>query len=200
MPAKKAPKDSIEDLKKELAHLQEKIADYESPAPPHQPVIEVKELYSWKAPERIFVPRNKKWFSYIFLLVLLILLILLFLRQWMVMAPVLAIAFVSYVLASVPPEDIDHKLTTQGLNSNGHSYLWNELGDFWFTKKHGDTILNIDTYLNFPRRLFLLIGKADQEKIKDTMVQYIPYREIPKTTWIDRVADWLSAKFHKVAG
>ena len=192
MPEKK---ESIEELKQQLANLQDKISTYENS--PHP--VEVKELYSWKSPERLFIPRNKKWFTYVIALVLLLSLILLFLQQFIIIAPVLAIAFVSYILASVPPEEMKHALTTQGLNSGGHSYLWQELGDFWFTTKHGETLIHIDTYLNFPRRLIILLGKAEKEKIKEIMVQYIPFREIPKTSVMDRWADWLSAKFHKIA-
>jgi hypothetical protein len=193
MPAKR---ESIEDLKKQLANLQEKVAGYETP----HPTVEVKELYSWKSPERLFIPRNRKWYTYIILLVLILTLVLLFLKQFIIIAPILSIAFVAYVLASVPPEDVEHKLTTQGLNSSGHSYLWDELSDFWFTEKHGETLIHIDTYLHFPRRLILLLGKGSKEKVKEVMVQFIPFREIPKVTWIDRLADLLSNNFHKIAG
>ncbi|HEY4694468.1 MAG TPA: hypothetical protein VIH52_00710 [Candidatus Nanoarchaeia archaeon] len=193
MPAKR---ESIEDLKKQLSNLQEKIADYEFPQPR---LVEVKELYSWKSAERLFIPRNRKWFTYVIVLVLVLTLILLFLRQFIIIAPILAIAFVAYVLASVPPEPAEHKLTTQGLNSGGHSYLWEELADFWFIEKYGETLIHIDTYLHFPRRLILILGKGDKEKIKEAMLQYLPFREIPKTTWVDRLADFLSNNFHKIA-
>ncbi len=210
MPAKRKvkpqSKESIESLKKQLEVLQERIADYtktdnplnyESPAPR---VIEVKELYSWKAPERLFIPRNRKWYTYVILLVLILTLVLLFLQQFIIIAPILAIAFVSYVLASVQPEEIEHRLTTQGINSGNHSYLWDELGDFWFAREHTETVLHITTFLNFPRRLIFLIGAGDKEKIKDILVQYLPFREIPKTTWLDRAANWLASKFQKIAG
>jgi len=193
MPAKK---ESIQDLKKQLENLQERIADYESPG---KSVVEIKELYTWSSPERIFIPRDKKWFTYIIMLVMLITLVLLFLQQFIIIAPVMAIAFVAYVLASVPPQTVEHKISTQGLTTDNHSYLWNELSDFWFTSHHKEDLLNIDTYLNFPRRLTILIGKGEKEKIQETLVQYLPYREVPKTTWLDRAAEWLSNKFHKLA-
>lgn len=206
MPAKKAKSsvkktESIEELKSQLASLQERLSNYEQTQQPQEEAleVEVKTLYSWKSPQRVFVPRNRKWFIYIILIVLLMSLILLFFRQFITIAPLLAIAFVAYVLSSVPPEDTEHHITTQGITSSEHSYLWEELADFWFTQKNEQTILHIDTYLNFPRRLIILIGEGNKDEIKGLLVRYIPFREIPKMSWMDRLADNLSAKFHKIA-
>ncbi len=191
---KKKEKESVAELKDQLAKLQQKVADYEP-----EPTYQVKDLYSWKSPQRLFVPRNKKWYTYVILLVLVLTLGLLFLRQFLIIAPVLAIAFVAYVLASVPAEEVEHKITTQGINTSGHSYLWAEMVDFWFTHKDKETLLYIDTYLNFPRRLILLLGDGEIEEIKKHMVQYIPFRELPKVSWMDRVADFFTNKFQKIA-
>jgi hypothetical protein len=206
MPAKKAKttankSESIEELREQLATLQSRLSDYEQIQESQEEAneVEVRTLYSWQSPQRLFVPRSRKWFVYIILIVLLISLILLFFRQFITIAPLLAIAFVAYVLSSVPPEDTEHHITTQGITSSGHSYLWEELADFWFTERSGQTILHIDTYMNFPRRLIILIGNADKEEIKTTLVQFIPYREIPKMSWMDRTADYMAAKFHKMA-
>lgn len=206
MPAEKTKttakkSESIGELKSQLAALQERLSTYEqNQQPEEQPIeVEVKTLYSWQSPQRVFVPRNRKWFVYIILIVLLMSLILLFFRQFITIAPLLAIAFVAYVLSSVPPEDTEHHITTQGVTSGGHSYLWEELADFWFTQKNEQTILHIDTYLNFPRRLIILIGQGNKEEIKGLLARYIPFREIPKMSWMDRLADYLSAKFHKIA-
>ena len=205
MPAKKAKTpskktDSIAELKEQLAQMQERLVSYEQTQVPEEyPEVEVKTLYSWKSPQRIFVPRNRRWFIYIILIVLLISLVLLFFRQFITIAPLLAIAFVAYVFSSVPPEDTEHHITTQGLTSSNHSYLWEELADFWFTERNDQTILHIDTWLNFPRRLIVLIGDGNKEDIKGFLARYIPFREIPKTSWMDRTSDYLSAKFHKIA-
>ena len=60
-------------------------------------------------------------------------------------------------------------------------------------------MIHIDTYLNYPRRLILLVGDGDLEKIKQAMLQYIPFREIPKESFMDKAANFLSEKFHKIA-
>jgi hypothetical protein len=187
--------ESIEELKKQLHSLQEKISSYEKE---ELPKFKVVELYSWEAPERVFIPRNKKWFLYLILLLLIIFVVILFLQEFIILVPVAAVGFVAYVLASVPPQTSQHKITNQGLNAGGHSYLWKELAEFWFTKENDETILHIATYLNFPRRIIMLIGNGDKEKIKEILLSHIPFREIPKRNWMDKVGDFLSEKFHKL--
>src|SRR3990172_3888676 len=136
MPKKTAKKESIEELKKQLTDLQSKVAEYETVSTPvQQPAFEVKEFYSWVAPERIFIPRNRKWYTYLFLMLLIIILVLLFLKQFIIIAPIAALGFVTYVLASVPPHQVTHKLTNEGITTDNKSYLWTELYDFWLVKK-----------------------------------------------------------------
>jgi hypothetical protein len=202
MPKKSAKSESIEDLKKQLSELQAKVSEYQTAptaAVEQAPTFEVKELYSWQAPERIFIPRNRKWYTYLFLLLLIIILILLFLKQFIIIAPIAALGFVTYVLASVPPHQVHHKITNEGVNTDGKSYLWTELYDFWLTRKGDQAMIHIDTYLNYPRRLILLVGEGEIDKIKEAMLQYIPFREIPKESLMDKAANFMSEKFHKIA-
>ncbi len=204
MPKKK---DSTEELKKQLKDLQDKIVSLEENKKTQvddqdqtkSEIFRVETLYSWSSPERLYIPRNRKWFIYLFILILIIILVLLFMEQFIIIAPVAAIGFVAYILATVPPRDIEHKLTTEGLNSDGHSYLWQEMWDFWVTKKGDEKFLHIDTYLNYPRRITILTGKADLELIKQIIAQYIPFREIPKENFLDKAFNFLSEKFHKLA-
>src|SRR3990172_5392142 len=135
MPKQTAKKESIEELKKQLNDLQGKVAEYETTSAPAQPAFEVKEFYSWMAAERIFIPRNRKWYTYLFLMLLIMILVLVFLKQFIIIAPIAALGFVTYVLASVPPHNVTHKLTNEGINTENKSYLWTELYDFWLTKK-----------------------------------------------------------------
>ena len=198
MQKKTAAQESVEDLKKQLTQLQEKVERYENPQP-EVPTFEIKELYSWQAPERLFIPRNRKWYTYLFLLLLIIILVLLFLQQFIIIAPIAALGFVTYILASVPPHQIKHKLTNEGLTTENKSYLWSELYDFWLVRRGEIVMIHIDTNLNYPRRLILMLGEGDIEQIKKIMLQYIPFREVPKESYMDKAANFLSEKFHKIA-
>lgn len=202
MPAKQ---ESVSQLKKQLKELQGKILSLEEKQTeiptqhPQSEVFRIETLYNWSSPERLFIPRNRKWFIYLFLTVLLIIVVLLFVQQFIIIAPVAAIGFVSYILATVPPHEINHKLTTEGINSGGHSYLWQEMSDFWITRKGDEKLIHIDTYLAYPKRVIILVGNADLEQIKQIMIQFIPFREIPKENFLDKTLNYLTEKFHKFA-
>ena len=196
-PQEQVEKKSLEDLKDQLSGIQSKIADIEGLEQERQ--FEVKDLYKWSSPSHVFVPRGKRWITYIILISLLIILVILFAQQFIIIAPVLAVAFLAYVLASIPPENIDHRFTNQGVVTGKRNFLWEELYDFWFVEKHGQTILNVDTNLNFPARILMIVDKKHKEKVKSILLEYLPYREIPRTNWIDRVGDSLSGYFHKLS-
>src|SRR3990167_2085115 len=184
---------NLTDLKGEVTRLQEEIHRLEG-----KKQKSVKSLFRWQSFSRPYTKRSAKWFVYTLLLVAIILLVLLFVREFFIIAPVLAFAFIAYILATVPPEIVGNEITTQGINNASHSYLWNELDDFWIIEKNGFTILYIDTFIQWPRRLIILINDQDKEKIKDVLARYIPYRELPKTSWLDTFADTLSHGFHKL--
>lgn len=193
MPAKK--KTSVTDLKKQLHALQSQIEDMEDgegsglPSPD-----QFEELFVWEGPERIFVPRNKRWFSNVALFVIILLVVTLFFKEFLLMGVILAILFVLYILATVPPLQVEHKITSQGITTHRHSYLWEELADFWFSHKYEYTLVNIDTYLRFPGRLTLVIDDKDKDELKELLAKYLPYREVTQEPWTDRLAEWFSNK------
>lgn len=195
MPSKKSP--NIDELKNEVAALQAKIQGLEK-SPTQKPKKAVRTLFRWQSFSRPYTRRGARWFIYTFLLVATIILVLLFVREFFIIAPVLALAFVTYVLATVPPEIVENTITTQGINTTGHTFIWEELDDFWFTQKGGFTMLNFDTYLPLQRTVVVLINKEDKEKIKEILARYRPFREMPRTTWLDHLAENLSNAFHKL--
>ncbi len=186
---------SLKDLKEQVEDLQADIHRLEG-----KKQKAVKSLFRWQSFSRPYTKRSGKWFLYIFLLVATVLLVLLFVREFIIIAPVLALAFVAYILATVPPELIENEITTQGINNAEHSYLWDELADFWITEKGGFTTVYIDTFLQWPSRLIILVNKEDKEKVKETVARYLPFRELPKTSWMDSLADTFSKGFHKLTG
>lgn len=186
-----APEDKVKDLREQLNQIQTEIERVEKVDATGK---EVKDLISWVSPSRVFRKRDKSWFTNVAILVLLLIVILLFVREFIPITVVLAIAFVYYVLATVPPDDIEHKITTQGITSSRHSYLWSELVDFWFTTKHDQKILNVGTKLRYPGRIIILLGEQNLENLQNILSNYIPFRELPKTSWLDKIADALSRR------
>lgn len=158
-----------------------------------------KVILEWESPARVFVKKDDKYTRTILLTLLAIGLVLIFFQQFLLYAVFLALAFVSFVLRTVPPENVDHKITEYGLTSANHSYLWKELKDFWFTNRGGFLILNINTALRFPPRLFMLVGPDNENVSKDLLVAtlspHLSFRELPPDNAVDKLLDNFSQKF-----
>ena len=118
-----------------------------------KPPVELKTLLKWQAPMRPFKKRDKDYYSTIAAIVFLLAVILLFLKEWLLIAVMVALTFVTYVLATVKPENVTHEITTRGVVTGGKAYNWEELERFWFSKKWNDTILHISTTMKFPGTL-----------------------------------------------
>ena len=159
-----------------------------------EPPKEVKTLLEWESPSRPFKRRDTKYFLNLGLIILVLAAILLFVQEFLLIGVLLALLFVSYVLGTIEPDRMEHKITNQGITTGNRSYLWNELNDFWFTDKHGSHILNVGTKLRFPGRLLMIVPFIDREKVKETLVKYIPFREVAPTSWMDNTVDWVMAK------
>ena len=84
----------------------------------------------------------------------------------MLVAVMTAMMFVAYVLATVNPELIERQITTRGVISGGKMYKWKDLGRFWFRSKWKNDILHIDTRLQFPGQLMLLLGEIDKKIVR----------------------------------
>ena len=182
----------LENLKEKLQEIQKQMEEVSSLSGKKEVA---RELFSWSAPSRVFVRRDRKWFTNVALLVLILLLILLFIRQFLLMGVVLAVAFVSYVLATVPPEEIDYKITNHGLNVGTHTFSWKDLEDFWFSEKDNFVLLHINTRVRFPARLILVINDKDKQKIKELLSSHLSFCEVPKVSWMDTLAANLSRYF-----
>src|SRR3989344_9678370 len=148
--------------------LKKKVAKEEVKLEPVIPV-EVKTLLKWTAPVRPFKKRDREYYTTIAAIVFLLAVILLFLKEWLLIAVMVALMFVAYVLATVMPEKTSHEITTRGVVVSGKAYSWKDLRRFWFTKKWSEAILNIDTNLKFPGRLMLLLGEIEEMKIRELL-------------------------------
>ena len=108
-----------------------------------------EEVYAeWSSPSRLFKKRDREYFINIAAIVFLLSVILVFAREFVLIATVLSIVFLIYVLSTVPPEDVKHRLTSLGIESTGHFYRWEELADFWLEEQWGQTMIIVRPYLS----------------------------------------------------
>ena len=155
---------------------------------------EIKTLVSWKSPLRVFVKRDKKHFTNLIMVVFLISGVLIFFKEFLLVGVILTLVFVTYVTSTVEPPEFEHKITTKGITSGGHTYPWEELKEFWLVQKDGQTIINVDTKVRFPGRLFIVLNEEIVEEVRTSLSRYISFREEPKVIWLDQVTDWFSKK------
>lgn len=154
--------------------------------------IKEETLLEWVAPSRPFKKRNRQFYSTVGIITLLVSLILFFIGQFLPIAVAISVAFLTYVLYSIPPDKITNKITTYGLRQENNLYYWEELGRFWFEKKYTDDLLHIEV-ARFPNRITLLLGDQTRDELRDILNEVL-LEEKPADTFIDKSAKWLQEK------
>lgn len=162
------------------------------PAAENEPTTKEEVFLSWSSPSRLFKRRDSEYFKTVGAIVFLLMVILVFASEYVLAAAILSIVFLVYVLSTVPPENVDHRITNHGMESAGHFYRWSEFGEFWFETQWGQTMVVLQPLMG--ARVIVLMGNEDKEKMKKIIEKYVPYRETPEKTWVDNAARWLSEK------
>ncbi|MBM3209158.1 hypothetical protein FJZ40_02595 [Candidatus Shapirobacteria bacterium] len=156
------------------------------------PVREVKTLLSWKAPARPFKKRNREFWTTVLTIVILISLILLFVKEWFLIATIIALTFVYYVLSTVPPDDLEYTITSRGIRFAEAEYPWEVLFRFWFSKKWEQELLNFEFQNGY--RLTWVLGSQDKAEVQEVLEKFLPLEEA-RPTFFDRASDWIAKKF-----
>ncbi|OGG01606.1 hypothetical protein A2Z33_07490 [Candidatus Gottesmanbacteria bacterium RBG_16_52_11] len=154
--------------------------------------VEEEVYLRWTSPSRLFKPRNREFFTNIGAIVFLLMVILVFAREFALIAAVLGVVFFIYVTSTVPPEDVEHRLTNLGLDSAGHFYRWEEFVEFWFEEQWNQGHIVLRPI--FGPLVQVLLGKENREKVRAIIAKHVPYREEPQKSWVDNAATWLSEK------
>lgn len=154
--------------------------------------IDVNEeivLFEWEALERSYKKRDKDfWITAVSILVL-VSVILIFIKEFFLIVALLSILFLYYVMATVPPAMIKHKITNWGIYFGEARYSWDTFEKFWFSKSLGSEMVNLGTVLRFPRSISMVIDEKDKEKIKELITKKITLVE-SSPTFIDKLVKW----------
>lgn len=161
---------------------------------PAQPEKFEKEdiLYSWTAPLRPFKKRDREFFTTVIAIGILIGLILFFLEGILPVAVVGALVFLIYVLSTVPPENVDHKITNKGLNFAGTRYRWENLKRYWFATRFGTDLLVVES-TNAPWRIEMVVSPQDKEPLKKALEDRLLFEEA-SPSFLDKSAAWFSRR------
>lgn len=153
-------------------------------------------LFSWVSPERTFRPRlSKDYLRNLILILILIILLLVFTNQFYLLVVVLALIFLFYALANVPPKKVRHAITNYGIYTHDHFYSWLDRGKrFWFEENYHQSQIVVETQL-FPYRLIMLVGhERNKVHLQETLSHYLIMQK-PAPTQIDKIIAWWQKRF-----
>jgi len=153
-----------------------------------------KTLFSWKSPSHPYKKRGRIFYQTIAAFSFLMVVIVFFLHEFLLIGVILSISFVVYVISSVPPVEIEHKILPIGFDNAGRVFRWGELSSFWFDKRWKQDILVIQTHYALQPQLQAVIDEKTQEKLKNLLGKYLLYVEKPPKTAVDKMTDWIMEK------
>lgn len=159
----------------------------------------IEYLYSWKAPERHWKPKDRSWYViYAFFFTVLVAFLAL-INEWMLILAVIAFAFLWFVQGSVEPQITEHIISSVGIKTYNKLYRWGDIKSFWFSRKKDVVNLNLDLLdpekpeAAFKRRLSLIIEEEDLEKIFSLLFNYIEYGD-PEDVGVNIFTDLVYGK------
>ena len=186
----------IRELKEKIAKLEREVESAkkrdrkEKDVEKKEKFVPLKILLRWTAPSRVFVPRDKAWFLKVATVALLFILFFAFLQDFIVILVICIVVLIAFLLASIPPDKVEHQITSRGIRSMDKLYKWKDLTEFWIAERLGHKILYIETKLGFPTRLMMIFKSKDEMKVVSLLLEKIDLKESDrKQSWLSRLSD-----------
>jgi len=151
-----------------------------------------RDLITWTAPSRPFKRRDRQFYTTVFAIAGIISLILFLAEGIMPVILIVALIFLYYVLSTVPPENIEYKITSKGVKIAGKLTEWQAMSRFCFGGRSGSEILIFETFL-IPGKIEIMINPEIKDGLKREISAYIPYEEIA-ASGLDRITNWVAQK------
>ena len=156
---------------------------------------EIRTYLSWHAPGRPYKKHSIEYYTNAFLITMAIEIILFLFSQYLLMALVLSLAFLTFALAIVPPHNLYYRISSEGVRVEDHYFIWEELYDFYFTKMSGQDILHVRTKAYLPGELTIMLGDVPAKQVKSILIEFLPFREYVDPTFVEKAGDWLEKNF-----
>jgi len=157
-----------------------------------QKVKTLPALLNWKSPARPFRRKSKQYFSTAGIVALVFILVSVLLQWWMAIGVVLTLLFLAYVLGTVEPEVIEHKITQKGLVSADKVFLWEDLDSFWFDRHESENLLVFQAKKGYPSRMVFLLGLTTTQAVSNVLGRYLTQKKTPPTDFLDKLAKKMS--------
>ncbi len=156
-----------------------------------KPVLE-KDLIVWVAPSRPFKRRDKQFYVTTISIAGMVCLILFLAEGAMPVILIISLIFLYYVMSTVPPEDIEYKITNKGIKVAGRLTEWQFFGRFWFGRRFDSELLILETKA-IPNRMELVVKSEIKSEIEKNLKDYLVNEEITPSN-LDKAIDWFSKK------
>ena len=151
-----------------------------------------RELVTWTAPARPFKRYSRRFYIKIFSIVGIVSIILFIAEGVMPVVLLVSFIFLFYVLSTVPPDNVEYKITNRGVKVAGKETGWQNIHRFWFLTKSGSEVLMFDTII-LPGRMELVINSEIKDRLKREISAYVPYEEI-QPSLLDKFVNWMVKK------
>lgn len=148
------------------------------------------EILKWQAPSRPFKKRNRQFYVTVATITFLISLILFFAGQFLPVAVVISVAFLAYVLYSIPPDTVTNTVTSYGIRTENKLFYWEEMGRFWFDRQTGQDVMNVEV-VQFPGRIALLCTNEMQPNQLREIMSQVLLEQRPADTPFEKASKWL---------
>ncbi len=138
---------------------------------------------------------DREVYSTIIAVAILASIVFFFVKEFLLIVVSWALVFFYYAVSQIPPEETTHRVTENGLISYDKTYLWDNLGPFWFEGLGEERVLKISSKNNVFGQITLLLGTGDEKKLTEVLSKHLSFIETPEKTFSDKAAAWLSSKF-----
>ncbi len=181
----------IKELKEKIAELEKEVhmsRKEKSKAKKIETYVPEKILISWQSLARIYIQRDKAWFLKVAIVALLFILYFAFLQDFIVILVVCVAVLISFLLGTIPPHKVTHKITNKGIFSIDQLYKWKDLKTFYIAEKSGYRILYVFTKIPLSTRLVILIHRKDEKNIVKLLASHLKYHELEdKQGWLSKM-------------
>lgn len=147
----------------------------------------VQDLLVWTAPSRPYRKKDRSFYTVALVLIVLGGLVALPISGPLFGVALMALLFVAFVLDRMPPEDIQYKISTQGVTVDNHFYHWHDLDSFWLGDKDNHQLMYIRTRYRYPALLMVMLGPVAENQIKGVVAHFLPFQEIAPKSMLE---DW----------
>lgn len=193
-------KSKVELLEKEL-EMRKDDKDSKSKKPTDEEEYKTsKVLYTWEAPIRVFVKRERKWFLTIGIIALILIFFLILVDKPLLIAVILATVFLVYVLATTKPDLLKHEITNKGIYTLKKLYRWTDITSYWFVEINGQELLYVNTKEKYTPRLIMLVGNGSIKELNEEMQKHTPYNYLEKQSRIGKYFDGVYIPADKLPG